>query len=180
MLISAEKSQVLIVDVQENLAPVMEEPRKVIHGCAILVLAASRLGLPITASEQYPKGLGPIMVDLRELVPQGSVIEKTAFSCAAEPALMEKIQGNGRSQVIIAGVEAHVCVLQSAFGLKEAGFSVFVVTDACSSRRLASERAAYERMAAAGVHLVTLEMVLFEWLGGKAHPAFRDIQRLIK
>ncbi|MBF0094751.1 MAG: hydrolase [Alphaproteobacteria bacterium] len=180
MLISGEKAQLLIVDVQESLTPVMEEPRKVIHGCVTLAVAARRLGMPVVVSEQYPRGLGPTMVDLRGVIPEGSVVEKTAFSCAGEPAVLDRLRGNDRRQVILAGIEAHVCVLQSAIGLREEGFEVFVVKDACSSRRAESERAAHDRLSSVGIPLVTIEMALFECLGGKNHPAFKDIQRLVK
>ncbi|MFN3077822.1 MAG: hydrolase, partial [Alphaproteobacteria bacterium] len=180
MLIGSDTSTLLIIDVQERLAPVMDDPRKVLRGCALLVHAATRLGIPVTITEQYPKGLGPTMFDVRDLAPEGSTLVKTAFSCAAEPTVMARLDGfaaAARPGVVVAGIEAHVCVLQTALGLKALGREVFVVTDACSSRHAESEAAAYRRMATVGVHLVTLEMVLFEWLGGREHPAFKEIHR---
>lgn len=180
MLVSAANSTLLIVDVQERLAPVMDEPRRVIVGCATLMVAANRVGVPTLVSEQYVKGLGPTMVDLRDLAPPENFLEKTAFSCAADARILARIEASGRRQVVIAGIEAHVCVLQTALGLKTAGFETFVVAEACSARRKESEAAAWRRLGNAGVGLLTLEMALFEWLGGKDHPAFKDIQRLIR
>ncbi|CAA7614189.1 hydrolase [Magnetospirillum sp. UT-4] len=180
MLIDARRSALLIVDVQENLAPVMADARAVYKGCTILLKAAARLGLPVLVSEQYPKGLGRTMGELREHVPDGAVVEKLHFSCAAEPALKERVDGLGRDHLVIAGIEAHVCVLQSALGFKAAGYQVFVVADACSSRDSANHRAALERMAANGIEVVTVEMVAFEWLHRAGTPEFKDISRLIK
>ncbi|MEO5375117.1 MAG: hydrolase [Alphaproteobacteria bacterium] len=180
MQMMADQSSLLVVDVQERLAPVMHDPRKVIYGCATLLVAAVRLGLPMIVSEQYVKGLGPTMVDLREVAPADVFMEKTMFSCAADAAMMERLRSFGRRQVVMAGIEAHVCVLQTALGLKQAGFEVFVVADACSARRPESEDLAFRRMVGSGVSVVNIEMVLFEWLAGKDHPAFKDVQRLIK
>lgn len=180
MQMLADQSTLLIVDVQERLAPVMHDPRKVIYGCVTLVRAAGAIGVPVLVSEQYVRGLGPTMVDLRQVAPADSFMEKTMFSCAADPGMMARLRSGGRRQVVMAGIEAHVCVLQSALGLKDAGFEVFVVADACSTRRPESEDLAYRRMGSCGVQVVTIEMTLFEWMAGKDHPAFKDVQRLIK
>ena len=180
MQMLASQSCLLIVDVQERLMPVTHEPRRVIVGCATLMRAAALTGVPIVVSEQYVKGLGPTMVDLRPLASPDSFIEKTVFGCAADATIMARLERLNRPQVVMAGVETHVCVLQSALGLKEKGFDVFVVAEACSARRPESEQVACARLAMAGVAVVTIEMVLFEWLGGKDHPAFKDVQRLIQ
>ncbi|KAF0145195.1 MAG: Isochorismatase hydrolase [Rhodospirillaceae bacterium] len=180
MQMIANESCLLIVDVQERLIPVMRAPRQVIAGCATLMRAGGLIGLPILVSEQYVQGLGPTMVDLRPLAPPDSFMEKTAFGCAADAGIMARIESLSRHQVVMAGIESHVCVLQSALSLREKGFEVFVVADACSSRQPESEQAAWARMALCSVHVVTLEMALFEWLGSKDHPAFKEVQRLIK
>lgn len=180
MLIDAASSSLLIVDVQQNLGPVMADPRSVYRGCSLLLRAATRLDLPITVSEQYPKGLGPTMGELLELTPPDSVVEKIHFSCAAEPAIKARLDGFGRKQVVIAGIEAHVCVLQSAIGFHQAGYQVFVVADACSSRVTANHQAAMARMAQAGIGIVTVEMVVFEWLHRASTPEFKELSRLIK
>jgi nicotinamidase-related amidase len=179
MIMDAQASSLLIVDVQEGLAPVMADPRAVYRGCGLLMRGAARLDLPVTISEQYPKGLGPTMGELLELAPPEAVVEKIHFSCAAEPALKVRLDGFARRQVVIAGIEAHVCVLQSALGFALAGYEVFVVADACSSRVPANHQAAMERLRAAGVGIVTVEMVLFEWLHRAGTPEFKDLSRLI-
>ncbi|HXP95935.1 MAG TPA: isochorismatase family protein, partial [Telmatospirillum sp.] len=109
MLMRAENSSLLIVDVQERLAPVMSDPRRVISGCALLMRAARRLEVPVIASEQYPKGIGPTVFDLREWLPPEGAVEKLHFSCADEPVILDRLAGTGRRQVVLAGIEAHIC-----------------------------------------------------------------------
>lgn len=180
MLMDATRSSLLIVDVQENLGPVMADPRQVYANCATLLRAADRLAVPVTVSEQYPRGIGPTMGELKVLVPEGAVVEKIHFSCADEPAIRARLHGFGRGQVVVAGIEAHVCVLQTCLGLKAAGYDVFVVGDACSSRNPANHQAALARMGAAGIGVVTTEMVLFEWLKRAGTPEFKDLLKWIK
>ncbi len=180
MRIKADQSCLVIVDVQERLAPVMADPRKVIDGAARLAAAAARLGVPALVSEQYPKGLGPTMIDVREILPdEDAYVRKTAFSCVGEPAFMAKFEGVGRRQAVIAGIEMHVCVMQTALDLKEKGYDVFVVVDACGSRFSTDEETAKLRFAAAGIHLVTIEMAIFEWLERSGTPEFKDITKTL-
>ncbi|EKV26449.1 Isochorismatase [Caenispirillum salinarum AK4] len=181
MLMTADQSSLLIVDVQEKLCPVMDDPRAVIHNCGRLMKGAARLDVPVTVSEQYPKGLGPTMVDLRDLTAPENFLEKTSFSCAGAPNIVERLRGLDRPKVIVAGIETHVCVCQTALGLLQSGYEVFVVADACSSRHPRDREAGLERMQASGVRIVPTESVLFEWLGDARHDAFREIsQTLIK
>ncbi|MBF0561241.1 MAG: isochorismatase family protein [Alphaproteobacteria bacterium] len=180
MLITAETTSLIIVDVQERLAPVMAEPRRAIYGCEALVRAATRIGVPLVISEHCPEGQGPTMIDLRTAAPEGARLPKTRFSCAAEPVILERLEGFGRNGFVVAGVETHVAVLQTALGLRQRGYRVFVVTDACSARQPVNEPVAHARLATAGVHLVTVEMVLFEWLGGRNHPAYTDVLKLVQ
>ena len=180
MRISAERSCLMIVDLQENLAPVTTDPRKVIRGCCLLLRAAKRLAVPAIVTEQYPKGLGPTIFDLREWMPAEGAHSKMTFSCAEDAAIMAHLDGTGRRQVVVAGMEAHVCVLQTALGLKEHGYEVFVVADACASRRAESETLAWWRLQQSGVALVSLEMVYFEWLKQAGTPEFKELVALIK
>lgn len=180
MLIKAQDSALLIVDVQERLAPVMADPRSVIYGCARMVTIANRLGVPVLVSEQYPAGLGPSVPDLRVLLPDEAFVTKNHFSGAAEPALLDRIKSLGRRQIVIAGIEAHVCVLQTALGLKAEGFDVYVAEDICSSRVQSNARNAYVRMRQAGVATVVSESVAFEWLGCAGTPEFKDVMTWIK
>ena len=180
MLIRSERSNLMIIDVQERLAPVMADPRRIIHGCGILLKAARRLGIPVTATEQYPQGIGPTMVDLRQWLSPDDILSKLSFSGADEPAILGRLVDSGRKQVVMAGVEAHVCILQTALGLREKGFEVFVVGDASGSRRAASEGSAWDRLRYAGIAVVTTEMVLFEWLRVAGTPEFKELIALIK
>jgi nicotinamidase-related amidase len=180
MLIEAQRSSLLIVDVQQGLAPVTSDPRRVYRGCGLLLRAAVRLGVPVVISEQYPKGLGPTSPDVMEWAPEGVVMEKLHFSCAADEGIRARIDGFGRDQIVIAGIESHVCVLQSALGFKAAGYRPVVVADACASRDPANYQAAMARLAADGVVIATLEMVMFEWLHRAGSPEFKELSALIK
>jgi nicotinamidase-related amidase len=142
--------------------------------------AAERLAIPVLISEQYPKGLGPTVGELLALAPADAQVEKIHFSCAFSPEAKGRLDALGRKQVVIAGIEAHVCVLQTALGLKEAGYEVAVVADACSSRDPNNHRLAMDRMAANGIEVVSVEMACFEWLHCAGTPEFKDVSRLIK
>jgi nicotinamidase-related amidase len=180
MLMRSERSCLLVVDVQERLAPVMTDPRRVIHNCTLLLRFASRLAVPVVASEQYPAGIGPTVFDLRQWLPAEGAISKQHFSCADVPAIVDRLATSDRRQVVLAGLEAHVCVLQSAIGLHEKGYEMFVVADACASRRAENEQLAFSRLSRAGINLVSLEMVLFEWLRVAGTPEFKELSALIK
>ena len=179
MLMQSEQSSLVLIDVQERLTPVMSDPRRVIHNCCLLVQFARRLGVPVIATEQYPKGLGPTMIDLRDLVTPEETIEKRHFSAADEPGFMARLRGQSRRQVVMAGVEAHVCVLQTALALA-AEWDVFVVTEACASRRDSSEQLAWRRLSHAGVALVSVEMVLFEWLREAGTSEFKELSPFVR
>src|SRR5262245_39138054 len=166
MLIGRDRSCLLVVDIQEKLLPAMEDPMLVVRNAGILMQAAARLGVPIVVSEQYPQGLGPTVAELRHLAPADSIHAKTAFSCADDPVLRQKLTDLNRPQVILCGIEAHVCVLQTAFGLSDGSvpseLSPVVVADATSSRTTANRDAALARLRADSVQIATTEMVLFE------------------
>jgi len=180
MLIERDHSLLLLVDVQERLVAAMAESDSLISNCALLLKAASRLGVPVLASEQYPQGLGPTIPVLRDLLPQDAIHAKTAFSCAKDQALAARLFGGARKQVVIVGIEAHVCVLQTALGLKAAGLAPSVVADATTSRKMASKAVALDRLRANGVEVVTSEMVVFEWLGRAATDEFRELSKLVR
>jgi nicotinamidase-related amidase len=180
MLIEAARSCLLIVDVQEGLAPRMFDPRRVYTGCSLLMRAATRLDLPLMITEQYPKGLGRTMGELLALAPDAPVMEKLHFSCAHDPAIRARLDEWGRPRAVLAGIESHICVLQTALGLKAAGFDPVVVADACASRLESNYLAAMARLTAAGVTVATVEMVLFEWLHRAGTPEFKDVSALVK
>jgi nicotinamidase-related amidase len=180
MLMSAAQSCLLVVDIQERLAPSMAMPEQVIDNAAILVRSAQRLGVPVLASEQYPRGLGHLVPPLAALISADDIVEKLHFSCVADEGFARRFNELGRPQAIVAGLEAHVCVLQTVLHLLQAGATPFVVADATSSRTERNYAAALRRMADAGARVVTTEMVVFEWLAKAGTPVFRELSALIK
>lgn len=180
MLLQRTQSVLLIVDVQDHLTPVMTDPRRVIHNCDLLIRAARTLSIPAIASEQYPKGLGPTIIDLRENLPEADRMAKLHFSAAADPAIFARISGLERKQIVIAGIEAHICVLQTALDFKARGYQSFVVADGCASRRPESEQMAWGRLRGEGVPLLSVEMTIFEWLGVAGTGEFKELSALIR
>ncbi len=183
MLLDAARSQFLLVDMQERLIPAMHEREALLDRCAILLEAASELRVPGTVSEQYRKGLGATVERLSNARGDAEVIEKMHFSSAADPGQVARVRalaGQGRNQLVVAGIESHVCVLQSALGFKDMGLDVYVVADAVSSRKPESIELATQRLRHNGVSVVNTEMVLFEWLHIAGTPQFKAVSRLIK
>ncbi len=202
MLLDAADSQLVLVDYQARLMPAIFEGREVLANAVRLARMAKLLEVPVFGTEQNPEKLGPNAPELRELCRK--TLSKMSFSAANDglaewlrPPARQQGSGNARSlpkhlqkpaaaptverpTIVVAGCEAHVCLLQTALELIEQEFDVWVVTDACSSRTERNRDAAFDRLAGAGAELVTTEMVAFEWLRGAEHPAFRDVQALIK
>lgn len=176
----APRSLLLVVDVHERLAPAVQGAEQIIANCAVLMRAAARLSVPLLVSEHCPERLGPTVSQLRALAAGSDIVPKVHFSCADEPALIQRIATLSRPQIVVAGMEAHVCVLQTALGLAERGYRVCVVADATGARRPESHRIAIERLAMAQIAVVTAEMVLFEWLERADRSEFRELLALIK
>jgi nicotinamidase-related amidase len=176
MLMNAERSALLIVDVQDKLAQHIYDWQSLLQNTLWLVRVARKIGVPVMATEQYPQGLGHTVAELAQELPAGAVAEKIHFSCAAEPCL-RGLSGAERSQVVMCGMESHVCVMQSAIELKLAGKEVFVVSDAVGSRDPTNKACALERMRDYGIEIVSREMVAFEWLRQAGTPLFREINR---
>lgn len=203
MLLVSEESQLVLVDFQSRLMPALFDNHAVMANVVRLAQMAALLQVPVFATEQNPSKLGASMPELQAVLKQcgARVLSKMQFS-AVEEGLGEwlrppakPVQGNARSlpkhlqkssasserdTIVLAGVEAHVCLLQTALDLVEDEFDVCVVTDACSSRTERNRDAAFDRLAGAGVELVTTEMVAFEWLRSAEHPQFKAVQALIK
>ena len=183
MLLDRARTQLLVVDVQDRLLPAMTGGEWMLSNCVVLMQAAQRLGIPVTISEQYRKGLGATVLRLADIRGSAPVLEKMHFSCAADAGIggrVRELASEGRSQLVICGIEAHVCVLQSALGFVGGGLEVFVVADAVASRKAESVEIARARMGAAGVAVVTTEMAVFEWLHVAGTPEFKDLSKLIK
>jgi nicotinamidase-related amidase len=182
MLASRDQSLVVVVDMQERLAAAMDPAvfAEVQRNTRILLEAAARLDVPVLATEQYPKGLGGTVTCLTAALADAPRIEKTCFSCAAAPPFADALGSSGRSQVILAGMEAHVCVLQTALELRVQGREVFVLEDACCSRRAANHANAMHRLRAAGVVVANTESVLFEWMRDACHEQFKAVSALLR
>ncbi len=183
MLATATHCQLLVVDIQERLARAMPESvlQQAVHNSSILLQAANLLQLPVLHTEQYPKGLGATLNGIAAHLPDACQhFEKTAFSCCATEGFNACLTSNGRSQVVITGMETHVCVLQTALDLQASGQQVFVVADAVCSRHHFNHLNALARMQAAGVSIVSTESILFEWLRDASHEHFKTLSRLIR
>lgn len=173
----AEESFVLVVDCQEKLMPAIDGGDAVIGEVGWLLDVAGELSVPVLASEQYPRGLGRTVPALAGRLDEAARMEKTCFSCVAEPGCVQRFRELGRRQAVIAGVEAHVCVLQTALGLLEKGWQVFVMREGISSRRLRDAELAVARMRQAGAQIVSREMIAFEWLHHAGTDEFRRLTR---
>lgn len=183
MLIEAGKASLLIVDMQERLLAAMAGPAEAERRCVTLIKAAKALEVPIAGSEQYPKGLGRTVRPVADEMGNAPVFEKLSFSCWRDEAIkahLIKLHEAGRPQVIVCGVEAHVCVLQTACDLSLAGFAVFAAADAMTSRKPSSVALAQDRMRQDGVAIVDTEMAVFELLGRAGTAAFKELSALIR
>ncbi len=184
MILEADRSQILAVDIQERLLPAMSEMRQVVERTELVGAAARQLGIPTTLSEQYPRGLGKTYSRIRAAFGnQSEVYEKMHFSCVRDPAIASHIsdmRNAGRHQVVVIGIETHVCVAQTALDLKAQGYDVAIVADASSSRRKEDKQAALERFRQHGIEVVTTEMAVFEWLEKAGTDDFRAMAPLIK
>ena len=177
MLLTPESAAVLLIDLQERLMPAIYDGEVVVARAARLAEGARLLEVPIRATEQYPAGLGRT-VPLLAAYPQ-AVLAKTTFSAIEDPGFSGLLPA-GTSEIVVAGCEAHVCVLQTVLGLLPRGHRVLLVADAVGSRDPADRAAAIDRARHHGVEIVTSEMVLFEWLRDAQHPKFREVQKLLK
>jgi len=166
-----------MVDIQQRLVPAIHDGDTMVTRTLRLAEAATLLGVPVRATEQYPAGLGPTVPALAAY-PQ-AVLPKTTFAATGDPGFASLLPA-GVSEIVIAGCEAHVCVLQTALELLGVGHHVVLVADAIGSRDPADKAAAIERARRQGVEIVTSEMVLFEWLRDAKHPHFREVQKLLK
>ncbi len=176
MLIDARRSVLLVIDMQEKLLPAIHEHERVIANVTWLIRAAQKIGVPVAASEHYPKGLGHTAKAIRALLPEGALGTKNHFSGVAAQCL-SRLPGADRPQVVVIGVEAHVCLLQTSLELLEEGKEIYVVADCVGSRRDYDRDVALARLRQEGARIVTREMVVFEWLGEAATPLFDEISR---
>ncbi len=179
MLIRASDSVLCVIDMQERLVPAMQAPARTLRNTQTLIKVANEIGVPILLTEQYSKGLGHTVKEIRDAT-DAPALEKMHFSCMEDEGFSRAFRALERPQAILTGMEAHICVTQTAASLMEEGKDVFVVSDATASRTLESESACLKRLGACGAGIVTTEMVVFEWLGHAGTPKFKEALRLIK
>ena len=180
MLLDVTQSLLLIIDAQERLMPTIAHHDRLIDRMLVLLRSAAELGVPVMATEQYPKGLGHTIPAIAAQLEGHPVLEKTAFSATEEPGLEEQVRAFRRPQIVIAGVEAHICVLQTAIGLQARGYTPLVIADAVGSRQDESKDIALHRLKGCGIVVATVEMVAFEWLRRAGTDAFKRVSKLIR
>ncbi len=179
-VLNKEDAVLLIVDIQERLAAIMKEKDKVVKNCQHLIELAKMLEIPVVVTEQYPKGLGRTIPQLQTVIPDYKPIEKTAFNCCGEPAFVTEIKKLGKKQIIMTGMETHICVLQTTLGLLQEGFTVHVVQDAICSRTKENWKTGIAFMRDAGAAITCTETVLFQVLKVAGTEEFKKISQRIK
>lgn len=180
MRIIKEHTVGLLVDIQERLVPAMAEKENFLKNSSILIKGLQALSVPLLVTQQYTRGLGNTQPEIVKLIPAFSPIEKRDFSCCDEPELMSALQSLNKRDVILFGIESHVCVLQTALDLKASGFNPVVVMDATTSRSLASVDLAKERFRHEGIMMTSVESILFELTRSSAATEFKTISGLVK
>lgn len=181
-LLETSNSLFVVIDVQQRLASAMtaETKEQVTDQIAVLLQASQTLTVPTIVTEQYPKGLGPTEPELAQYIDGDvHVVEKTCFSCLHSKSFADLVDSSGRQQIVLTGMEAHICVLQTAIELQETGYQVFVVEDAVCSRKKANQDNAMQRLKQVGVIVTNTESVLFEWLRDAKHAEFKTLSKLI-
>lgn len=177
-LLNRDDSRLLIIDLQERLLTAMSAAAEVTQACELLVRGALTLGIPVSATEQYPRGLGPTIEPLRSLIPDRP--EKLRFSSAAAFSWARTVNDSDCPKIVVAGIEAHVCVQQTVLDLLAAGFAVSVAADAITSRFETDKTFALQRLRDSGAVITTAEAVLFEWCETAEAVEFKAISGLVK
>lgn len=175
-----ENTVLAIIDVQDKLAVVMNDRNEVVKNCLHFVELAKMLEIPIVITEQYSKGLGSTVSEIRDALPSYQPIEKLTFSCCDEPAFLNKIKQLNKKSVILTGMETHVCVLQTCIGLLKDGFNIHIVKDAVCSRTKENWQTGIEFMRDAGAVITCTETVLFQLLKIAGTEEFKAIAKRIK
>ena len=170
----------LVIDIQERLLPAMDRKDQILQNCITLIKGLDTLSIPLIVTQQYTKGLGETVEPVRNTINNFSFIEKRDFSCCGEPEFLSQLKSSGAKNVIICGIESHVCVLQTAIDLKEAGLNPIIVADCISSRKGTDFKYAIERFKHEGIMLATYESVLFELTRSSKAEEFKIISKLVK
>ena len=179
-MINIEDTVFLFIDIQEKLVNMLKNKDEIVENNEILVKTASVLKLPVIATEQYPKGLGKTVFSIQKYLKSENVFEKTSFSAVANPQLIAKLSDYNPKNIVITGIESHICVYQTALELLNNGYNVYIVKNAVSSRNSKDYKTALQLLRDFGARLTCVETVVFELLKSSKHPNFKEIQALIK
>ncbi len=179
-MLQPDDTALIIIDVQGKLATLMHEKERLFQNLTRLIRGAQILEIPIVLTEQYPQGLGETAPEIKALMPDVQPIIKMSFSCCGEEAFLDAIEELDREQLLVAGIESHVCVYQTVADLLDAGYNVEVVADAVSSRTAENYKLGLSRMDDMGAWLTSTEMALFELLRVAGTPTFKEISKLVK
>lgn len=182
-MLDAKNSLVLIIDIQDKLTNMLKDDicYQISQNSIKLAVAAKTLGIDVLVTEQYPKGLGSTIDGIREAL--GNLyqpVEKTCFSALGEDGFVERIKATGKKQIVLCGIESHICVYQTALSLIGEGFEVYIARDICASRKKYEFNCAMDLLRQEGAKISCLEIILFEWLKGAKNPNFKEVQALIK
>ncbi len=180
MRIQKEETLAVVIDIQERLLPHIYQWEGTLHNCTRIIEGFQILSVPVIVTQQYTKGLGGTDSSIAERISPFSYIEKTAFSCFGEPAFKDRLSSSGKKNIILIGIEAHVCVLLTCLDLLASGYIPFIPEDCVSSRKLQDKAVAIERMRQEGARITTIESILFELTQCAGTEVFRNISRLVK
>ncbi len=179
-ILSREKVSLLVVDYQEKLLAAFKEPGEFVRNCVKLIRFANIMNLPIIWTEQYPRGLGPTVQEAQSELSNLKPIEKVSFSCFGEPAFIDALTRHRSNQLMICGIETHICVEQTVLDGLESGYSMHVIADACASRRKRDHKSGLRKMEQAGAVISCAEMAMYEILGRSDSPEFREALQIVK
>lgn len=179
-MLNAERTCLVLIDVQEKLAPLMAESESVVKNCGILLQTARALDLPILWCQQYPQAIGQTVEPLRPYLEGLEPMDKFSFSCCGTVGFGQRLDQLKVETTVLCGIETHVCVFQTAMELMQKGMYVHVIADAVSSRTAANKQIGLNRMAASGAVISATEMLLFELLRTARHAQFKTLSRLIR
>jgi nicotinamidase-related amidase len=179
-MLKPDETVFVLIDVQGKLAQVMHKKEDLFRNLQILIQGLQAIEIPVLWLEQYPEGLGPTIPEIAELLPNDAAIPKACFSACGKPEFRTRLQDSGRNQVLVAGIEAHICVYQTVRDLLDMGHEVEVVADAVSSRTPENRQVGLDRMASMGASITSVEMLLFELLGEAGSDVFRQVAKLVR
>ena len=179
-MIASNDTQLVIIDIQGKLSQIVHESERVLYNSRIMIEGCRLLGIPIVWLEQLPEKLGATHPSIAEVLTGLSPIAKSCFSAYANASCVEQLESNNRKQVVLIGIETHICVYQTAVDLLRNGYEVFVVADAVSSRTADNKAIGIEMIRHEGAKILSTEAVLFALMRTAEHPKFRDIAKLVK